>query len=91
MMINVQIRKQGGAAIVTIPSDLLKILKLSIGDTLALDVANDELIAHPVRKVVRKRYSVAALLQGTTKKSMKALNEETEWAREGKSVGREKP
>ena len=89
-MINVQIRKQGGAAIMTIPSDLLRILKLNIGDTVALDVANDELIVHLIRKSNRKRYTLKELLGGATKKSMKALNKTTEWARDGKAIGREK-
>ncbi len=89
-MIGVQIRKQGGAAIVTIPSDVLKLLNLHIGDKLEFDVSGDELIAHPVRTSQRKRYTLAELLKGTTKKSMKALNSKTAWAREGKTVGREK-
>ena len=65
-MITTHIRKQGGAAIITIPSDVLKIL--SIGE---------------------KRYTLAELLQGATTKNMKILNEETEWSRKGKPVGRE--
>lgn len=88
-MINVQIRKQGGAAIVTIPSDLLKLLKLSAGDTVAMEVSRGELIAHPVRKNKHKRYTLAELLKGTDRKAIKALNKATAEAREGKAVGRE--
>lgn len=90
-MMNVKIRRQGGAAIVTIPSDVLRMMNLVIGQTLELDVTDDMLVAHPVRKPKHKRYTLAALLKGTSQKSMKALNKKTEWAREGKSVGREKP
>lgn len=43
-----------------------------------------------VRKGKRNRYSLAILLKGITKKSMKAIKKETEWAREGSSVGCEK-
>ncbi len=88
-MINVQIRKQGGAAIMTIPSDLLKMLKLTAGDTVAMSVKHGELIAQPVRKEKHKRYTLAELLKGTDRKTIKALNKETAWAREGKAIGRE--
>lgn len=87
-MITTNIRKQGGAAIITIPSDILRMLDIEIGSTLELEVAKDRLIAHPV-KHKKKRYSVRELLRGVTPKSMKALNKATESARAGKAVGRE--
>lgn len=87
-MITVHIRKQGGAAIITIPSDVLKILNVDIGATLELDVTSKEFIARPVH-AARKRYSLNELLSGVTPKTMKALNKETKWARGGKAVGRE--
>lgn len=90
-MITIQIRKQGGAAIMTIPSDVLKMLNLNIGSILELEVSKDGFIAHPVEESTRKRYTLAELLQGTTKENMKMLNKKTKWAREGKSVGREEP
>jgi antitoxin ChpS len=87
-MITVQIRKQGGAAIMTIPSDVLRILNLGIGETLALDVTKEGFTAHPA-KTERKRYSLSELLYGVTPKKIKALNKKTHWAREGKAIGRE--
>jgi antitoxin ChpS len=88
-MITVQVRKQGGAAVITIPSDLLKILHLGVGSVLELDVSNDGFIAHPIQASPRKRYSLAELLRGVTPKRMASLKKRTEWARSGKSVGRE--
>lgn len=88
-MITVNVRKQGGAAVITIPSDVLKLLNIDIGSALELDVTNKEFIARPVNQACRKRYSLKELLQGVTPKKIKALNKATQWARDGKSVGRE--
>jgi antitoxin ChpS len=88
IMITTNIRRQGGAAIITIPSDVLKMLDIEIGSTLELEVTKEKLIAHPV-KHKRGRYSLRELLRGVTPKSIKALNTATKSAREGKPVGRE--
>lgn len=90
-MITIHIRKQGRAAIITIPSDVLKMLNIGVGATLELDVTQKEFIARPVRDSKRKHYTLTELLQGTstTPRNMKLLNKETEWARSGKPQGRE--
>lgn len=88
-MITVNIRKQGGAAIMTIPADVLKVLNIEVGATLELDVTDGAFVARPARKPQRKRYSLAELMRGVTPEAMAKLNAETEWAREGDSVGRE--
>jgi antitoxin ChpS len=88
-MITVQIRKQGGAAIMTIPANVLKMLSIDIGATLELDITNQGFVASPIRNATRKRYSLAELLRGATPKKTKALHKKTQWAREGKPVGRE--
>ena len=88
-MITVNIRKQGGAAIMTIPSDVLKMLNVEVGATLELDVTNGAFTARPTHQVVRKRYTLAELLNGVTPEDMAALNADTAWAREGGPVGRE--
>lgn len=90
-MIQVHVRKQGGAAIITVPSDILKLLDISIGDTLTLDVTKEGFTAQPVPKKIRKRYTLSELLKGATPKNIKDLKKATKWAREGKSVGREIP
>lgn len=92
-MITVNIRKQGGAAIMTIPSDVLKILNVEVGGALQLDVAKGAFTARPAPPAaaggLRKRYSLDELLRNVTPKNMAKLNAETEWAREGKAIGRE--
>lgn len=88
-MITVHIRKQGGAAIITIPSNILKMLDVEIGATLEIDVTNREFIARPIRNSTAKRYSLNELLQGLSSKDVKLLNNNTKWARDGKTIGRE--
>jgi antitoxin component of MazEF toxin-antitoxin module len=85
-MITVNVRKQGGASIITIPSEVLKQLNIGVGSTLELNITQEGFVAHPIN---RKRYTLDELLRGATPKNLKALNQATEWAREGKSVGRE--
>lgn len=87
-MITLNVRKQGGAAVITIPSDVLKLLNIEVGDTLTLDVSGKKLIIRPIKESP-KRYSLSELLQGVTPEDMKTLKEETKWFREGESVGRE--
>lgn len=88
-MIKVTIRRQGGAAIMTIPSDVLKRLNVEVGAYLELDVNDEAFTARPAHKIERKRYALADLLRGVTPKRMSRLNADTAWAREGKPVGRE--
>lgn len=88
-MITVNIRRQGGAAIMTIPADVLKVLNIEIGTSLELDVSDGAFVARPAHKSQHKRYSLAELMRGVTSEMMTGLNSETEWARDGDSVGRE--
>jgi antitoxin ChpS len=87
-MTTVHIRRQGGAAIMTIPAHLLRSLHADIGMTLDLHVDNGVLTARPV-VAPRKRYSLKEILRGTTPEAMAALQAETAWAHEGGPVGRE--
>ena len=89
-MITVNIRKQGGAAVITIPSDVLRMLNLDVGATLELEVGSGSFTARSIaNQIQRKRYTLSELLRGTTPADMEALNAETSWAREGEPVGRE--
>ena len=88
-MVAVDIRKQGGAAVITIPSAILKRLELEVGTTLELEVQDHSLLARPAIKAKPKRYALAELLKGATEENMKALNAQTDWAREGSPMGRE--
>lgn len=89
-MITVDVRRQGGAAIMTIPADLLKMLDIGIGSRLDLDIDEHALIARPhSRKTPYQRFTLAQLLKGATHSATKALNKKTTWAREGAAVGQE--
>ncbi|NWB97293.1 PbsX family transcriptional regulator [Pseudomonas gingeri] len=87
MSVTSKIRRQGGAAVMTIPPTLLKLLHVEVGAQLELTVVDGELVARPVIHPVRKRYSLEELLQGS--EEIAELNAETAWAREGDPVGRE--
>jgi antitoxin ChpS len=85
----VSIRRQGGAAIMTIPADVLKALHLDIGTQMDIAVTEDGFTARPLEKPKRRRYSLRELLHGATPDTMRQLREETEWAHDGPTVGRE--
>jgi antitoxin ChpS len=85
----VSIRRQGGAAIMTIPSEVLKALHLDVGAQMEVAVTADGFTARPAEKPKRRRYSLRELLRGATPDTMRLLQEETAWAHEGSSVGRE--
>ena len=86
MAITSKIRKQGGAAVVTIPPALLKLLDLNVGAEVTLSVEAGQLIARPAERV-RKRYTLAELLKGAA--GMKRLMAEVAPAQDGDPVGRE--
>lgn len=88
-MITVNVRKQGGAAIMTIPADVLKTLDVKVGSTLELEVADGALMVRPTHPSSRKRYTLEELLRGVTEEGMAELNADTAWAHEGEPVGRE--
>lgn len=88
-MTTVSIRRQGGAAIMTIPAEVLKTLRIDVGSKLEVAVTESGFTARAKRKRERKRYSLRELLRGATPKAMRKLNRETAWAREGDPVGRE--
>ncbi len=88
-MLSMPLRKQGGAAVVTIPPSVLKSLHLKVGSELQMDVLDGALVMVPVLATRRKRYTLAQLLVGATPATIKALNHDTAWSREGDAVGRE--
>ena len=86
-MITVTIRRQGGAAVMTIPADVLRLLDVEVGSTLQLEVENGAIRARPIG--ARKRYTLTELMRGVTPALMTKLNADTAWARDGSPVGRE--
>ena len=91
VMTTVTVRKQGGAAIITIPAHVLETLHIKVGAKLSLDVTKQGVMIKPMQahRRKRKRYTIEELFKGCTPKRMKALMKETEWFREMKPVGRE--
>ncbi|WP_085640384.1 MULTISPECIES: AbrB/MazE/SpoVT family DNA-binding domain-containing protein [unclassified Pseudomonas] len=87
MSVTSRIRRQGGAAIITIPPTLLKLMHLEVGAQLELNVVDGELIARPVDPSARKRYRLSELLEGA--EQLQELNAQTAEAREGSPIGRE--
>jgi antitoxin ChpS len=81
-----KIRRQGGAAVITIPPVLLKMLDAEIGAQLSLVVSDGELIARPV-EITPKRYPLSELLKGAD--TMAKLNADVAWAQDGDPVGHE--
>jgi antitoxin component of MazEF toxin-antitoxin module len=74
----------------TIPSDLLKLKDIKAGDPLTIDVVPDGFIVRKGEVAPRKkRYTLAELLEGVDKKSLKALNDQVAPAMAGAPVGRE--
>lgn len=90
-MPTVNIRKQGGAAIMTIPSDVLKDLAVGVGESLDIEVADGVMVARPARRGTRRRYSVAELLEGVTPAVAREMKRESVAWHTGPSVGRELP
>jgi antitoxin ChpS len=85
----VNIRRQGGAAIMTLPAEALKALGVDVGAKLEIEVVGGAITARPAAKSIRRRYSLRELLRGATPDAMCLLNDDTAWAREGDPVGRE--
>lgn len=82
-----RIRRQGGAAIITIPSALLKEMHAGIGSEIELAVHDGELVARSAVRAIRKRYRLEELLEGS--EHMAEINAATASSLEGDAVGRE--
>ncbi len=88
-VLTIPLRKQGGATIVTLPSSLLKGLKIKAGDEVAVDVRDRQIVLTPVAPARRRRYTLAELLVGVTPRVAKGLADATAESRKGPPVGRE--
>ena len=85
----VKLRRQGGAAIITVPAHYVRDLALEVGADLRVDVAGGKLIVQPVLPVKPPlpRRTLAELLVGSEHATI--VHEETRWAREGAPIGQE--
>lgn len=85
MPIKTRIRRQGGAAIMTIPMDVLRMAELEIGEEVSLLIQDGRLVVEPMHR--RRRLTMSELLKGSD--VIKRLTAETAGAREGEAVGNE--
>lgn len=91
-MVEVTIRRQGRAAVITIPSDLVKLLDLPIGTKLGLDVVDGMFTARPIRTNTgskRRHYTLDELLEGVSEEGLMGIYADTAWLGEGASMGQE--
>ena len=88
-MIEVQIRRQGSSAIMTLPSDALKIMGEQIGNTLLVDVQPGKLTAISTKRPAQSRYKLSELLAGVTPEAMDALYRESAAVQAGGAIGAE--
>jgi antitoxin ChpS len=92
-MMTVQVRKQGGAAVMTIPADILNVLDLHVGSRLQIlpqvDGFNVRAVVEPAAANVAKRLSLRDLLRGATASNMNKLRLQSVGALDGAPVGHE--
>jgi antitoxin ChpS len=92
-MMTVQVRKQGGAAVMTIPADILNVLDLHVGSRLQIlpqvDGFSVRAVVEPAAASVAKRLSLRDLLRGATAGNMKKLRLQSVGALDGAPMGHE--
>ena len=86
MSVHAKIRRQGGAAVVTLPPHVLSELGVEVGSKLDLAVEQGHLVARPVSPRSR-RYALAELLEGSDE--LTELNHTLIGDLDGTPVGRE--
>lgn len=83
-MLTSNLRRVGGSTMFAVPAELLKLLELQAGDTVAVSVENGRLIAEPRP---RPRYTLAELLAASDYTEPEPADER-EWV-DAEAVGRE--
>ena len=74
-MLTSNLRRVGGSTMFAVPAELLKMLHLQAGDTVAITVENGRLVAEPRQ---RPRYTMAELLAASDY-SEPQPDEDREW------------
>lgn len=87
-MIEVQIRQQGSSAIMTLPSDALKIMCEKIGNTLLIDVEHGKLVARSKQDKPR-RLKLSEILAGIDETQVTELYRQSAFVQTGGQVGEE--
>jgi len=74
-MANARLRQQGGAMVVTVPSDFAAVMGWSIGTVLSFEKSGDTAQVKAERRTPRGRKTVAQLLANVDRDDIKRLNE----------------
>ncbi|MDC9607255.1 AbrB/MazE/SpoVT family DNA-binding domain-containing protein [Xenorhabdus griffiniae] len=72
-----RLRQQGGAVVVTIPSEVATVMGWSVGMTLDIKPSGDTISIKPVGRIARGRKSLSELLQGIDETEVQTFNEAT--------------
>jgi len=78
-------RKVGGSIMLTVPSQLLELMKVNHGDKCSIDFIDGKLIAEQTRKPRRSKYTVSQLAVNT---DFTRTEEDERWFNDS-SVGNE--
>ncbi|ECJ2221867.1 antitoxin [Salmonella enterica] len=72
-----RLRQQGGAVVITIPSDIAALMGWSVGSQLDVEASGNTISIKPAQRVARGRKTLAELLEGIDPHEMAELNEMT--------------
>lgn len=72
-----RLRQQGGAVIVTIPSDIAAVMGWKVGMTLDVDASGNTVSIKPAGRIARGRRTLSELLQNIDETEIKTFNEAT--------------
>ncbi|HBO24944.1 MULTISPECIES: AbrB/MazE/SpoVT family DNA-binding domain-containing protein [unclassified Providencia] len=73
-MSTTRLRQQGGAVVLTIPSDVANMAGWVVGMKLDIDAFGESVCIKPTKRVARGRKSLSELLSGIDENEIKALN-----------------
>ncbi|EIZ2108649.1 antitoxin [Salmonella enterica] len=70
-----RLRQQGGAVVITIPSDIAALMGWSVGSQLDVEASGNAISIKPAKRIARGRKTLAELLEGIDPQEMAELNE----------------
>ncbi|EAR0241257.1 antitoxin [Salmonella enterica] len=70
-----RLRQQGGAVVITIPSDIAALMGWSVGSQLEVEASGDAISIKPAKRAARGRKTLTELLEGIDPQEMAKFNE----------------
>lgn len=70
-----RLRQQGGAVVITIPSDIAALMGWSVGSQLDVEASGDAISIKPAKRTARGRKTLTELLEGIDRQEMAEFNE----------------